>query len=292
MAENLINCLKNERIIVRFLPKENAMAGNNPRHPIYGGMADTSKRIYVVPMLRTGQLTDVLTKSEKEFLESYLGMEDNGLSVYKTENNFWKKFKVILYKNDNVLDLSQGLDYIKYKVLLANKNLICPDLETLQDRPKSTYEYVMISEGTNTSASKTKMDFKKEAYTLYGKMENDRDTMRVIVETLTRRPVANSTKADSLAVQIDELIERDVKSFLKVAKDELLPTKVLIRNGIEAGIIANRGGLLYLRDNGNDSPLCENGDPTMNVAATYLNMPKHSEIKQLVEAKVNQYKGN
>ncbi len=292
MAKQLINCLSNERVMVRFLPKENAMAGNNPKHVLYGGMAETSTRTFVVPQLRSGQLTDVLTSDEKDFLENYLGMEDNALSVYRTEDNFWKKFKVTLQKNDNVLNLADAMDYIRYKVLLANKNLIAPNMQAVQDYPKATYEFVLIKDNENVNANKSRMDAKKEAYMLYGKIENDRDTMRVIVETLTRRPVSNNDSADSLAVKLDELIDRDVKAFLKVANDPLLPTKVLIRNGIEAGVIANRGGLLYLRDTGGDIPLCENGDPTMGAASTFLNMPKHNETKMLIEAKVNQYKEN
>lgn len=290
--KELINCLTNERVLVRFLPKENAMAGNNPKHVVSGGMADTSSRTYVVPQLRSGQLTDVLTDSEKDFLENALGMEDNALSVYKTDNNFWKKFKVTVYKHDNVLDLSQPMDYIKYKVLLANKNLIAPNLDTVQDHPKSTYEFVLIRENDNTDGYKMRADARKEAYALYGKMDNDRDTMRVIVETLTRKPVSNSTSVNKLAVTLDELIETDVRTFLKVAKDELLPTKVLIRNAIEAGVVANRGGLLYLRDIDGDTPLCENGQPTMSVASSFLNMPKHNEIKMRIEARVKQYKEN
>ena len=67
---------------------------------------------------------------------------------------------------------------------------------------------------------------------------------------------------------------------------------MLIRDAIDAGVIANRGGQLYLRDSGGDVPLCEQGEPTLSVAATYLNMPKYNETKMLVEAKVQQYKEN
>lgn len=289
-TEQLINCLTNEKVIVRFVPRENAMAGNNPRHAVYGGMADTSTRIYVVPQLRSGQLIDVLTKSEKAFLENFMGMEDNALSVHKTERNFWKNFKVILHKQDNVLDLSQPMDFIKYKVLKANTNLIAPDLQTLQDYPKATYDFVLIKDSENVNAGLTKMDAKKRAYSIYGKIENDKGSMRVIIEALTRRPVADTSSRNELAVQIDKLIDSNVKEFLRVAEDPLLPTKVLIRDGIEAGVIANRDGRLYLRDVNGDMPLCNNGEPTMSVAATYLNEPKHSETKLLIEAKVNQYK--
>jgi hypothetical protein len=101
MAQNedqLVSCLKNEKVIIKHIPRENSMVGNNPKHVLYGGMAEGSTRTYVVPMLRNGQLVDVLTKDEKDFLEYYMGLEDNALSVHKVNDNFWKKQKVVLKK--------------------------------------------------------------------------------------------------------------------------------------------------------------------------------------------------
>ena len=112
----LVNCLRKERVIARHIPRENSMIGNNPKHVLYGGMGENSTRTYVVPQLRSGQLVDVLTKDEKEFLENVLGLDDGALSVYKVENNYWKSFKVTLGKADNYLDLSNPIDYIKYKL--------------------------------------------------------------------------------------------------------------------------------------------------------------------------------
>lgn len=288
--EKMISCLSKDRVFIKFVPKENAMAGNDPKHVLYGGMAETSTRTYVVPMLRSGQLKDVLTKDEKSFLESYLGLEDNALSVYNIENNFWKKFKVTVRKEGDSLNLSDGMDYIRYKVLLANTDLIAPSLQALEDRPKSTYEFVLIKESESVGATKAKIDTKKEAYKVWGKIDDKADMLRVIIETLTRKPVSSAASVDTLNVTVEGLIEKDPKMFLKVANDEYLPTKVLIRNGIEAGVIINRGGQLYMRDN--NEPLCENGEPTLNVAAGYLNMPKHQNTKLLIEDKVKEYKEN
>ena len=288
--EKMISCLSKDRVLIKFVPKENAMAGNDPKHVLYGGMAETSTRTYVVPMLRSGQLKDVLTKDEKSFLESYLGLEDNALSVYNIENNFWKKFKVTVRKEGDSLDLSDGMDYIRYKVLLANTDLIAPSLQALEDRPKSTYEFVLIKESESVGATKAKIDTKKEAYKVWGKIDDKADMLRVIIETLTRKPVSSAASVDTLNVTVEGLIEKDPKMFLKVANDEYLPTKVLIRNGIEAGVIINRGGQLYMRDN--NEPLCENGEPTLNVAAGYLNMPKHQNTKLLIVDKVKEYKEN
>ena len=289
MAEKqLINCLRNETVVIRHIPRESRMVGNNPKHVLYGGMAESSYRKLTVPMLRSGQLQNILTDEEKDYLETALGLPDNGLSIYRPENNYWKNLYVRLEKTETRLNLSDPNDYIKYKVLLANKNLICPDLKTLQEYPKATYEYVIIAEGEESKANMTRLNARKEAYKEYGKIENDKDTLRLIVESMTARPVASSTKIEVLAEQIDTLIENDAKTFLALVQDPLLKTKVLIRNGIEAGVIADRGGMLYMR--ADNHPLCNQGDPTLSVAADYLNQPKNQEMKFAIEAKVKAFK--
>ena len=121
----LVNCLKNEKIIVRFIPRQRGMV-NDPKHVAYGGMMENAKRVFTVPLLRSGAFVDVLNKDEKAFLEYTLGLEDNAMSVYNRNNNFWSTAnergvsKVELHKSDNYLDLSNPIDYIKYKILLAN----------------------------------------------------------------------------------------------------------------------------------------------------------------------------
>lgn len=289
-SEQLVSCLKNERVIVKHIPRENSMVGNNPKHVLYGGMAENSTRTYVVPQLRNGQLVDVLTKDEKDFLEDYLGLEDNALSVYNIENNFWKKQKVVLHKDNNVFDLSNPMDYIKVKILLHNTDLIAPSLTAVQNNPKATYEYVIIRENEENKVNRRRIDATKEAYKEYGKIEEDRDTMRVIIETLTASPVAATMTLDSMVSKIDELIQHDAKTFLKVAQDPMLKTKVLIRNAIDAGVIVNRAGQLYLRDGG--TPLCDKGEATLSVASAYLNEIRNQELRFTIEAKVNQYKEN
>ena len=79
----------------------------------------------------------------------------------------------------------------------------------------------------------------------------------------------------------------DSKLFLKVITDPMLSTKVLIKKSIEAGLISNRGNYLYLKED--NTPLCEiNEEPTLNIAAKYLNSPRHQELKFALEAKLKQ----
>ena len=289
-GKQLINCLRNERVIVKHIPKQSGMITDH-RHVLYGGMAETAKKTYTVPLLKSGAFADVLTKSEKDYLEVKLGLEANAMSVYRVNNNFWSTAndsgisKVTLTKQDNFLDLSDPTDYIRYKILLANKDFIAPSLSVLQDQPKATYEFVIISDSEKSKEANSRLSAKKQCYKEFGKVEDDIDTLRLIVETIDGRPAAPSIKKETLHIKIDDLIQANAGLFLKVITDPLLATKVLIKKAIEAGVIANRGNYLYLRDG--NMPLCNNGqEPTLNIAASYLNEPKHQDIKFSIEAKL------
>lgn len=286
-----ISCLRNEKIKVRFIKRNNGMPDN---HVLSGGMAEGSKMTLVVPRLNTGTFVNVLTDAEKSFLEEYMGLEYNALSIYKKpdDENFWNDAnanginKVVLIKGDNYFDLSNPQDYIKYKILLANKNIICPSLTALKETPKATYRFVIIAEGEESKQAKTNMNNTMRCYKEYGKIEENIDLLRMIVETIDGRPTAPSVKLEFLQNKCNTLIQNDPKKFLSVITDPLLSTKSLIKLSIENGSIANRGNYLYLRSD--NTPLCEqNEEPTLNFAAKYLNAPKHQDILFALQAKLN-----
>ena len=78
----LINCLRKETIIVRFLPRKHGIWGNNPKHVLAGGMAESAIKTFVVPLLSSGAFKNVLTNSEKDYLEYIMVLEPNALSFY------------------------------------------------------------------------------------------------------------------------------------------------------------------------------------------------------------------
>ena len=285
------SCLRNEKIKVKFIERNNGLPSN---HVLSGGMADGSKITLVVPRLNTGTFVNVLTDSEKSFLEEYMGLEYNALSIYKKpdEENFWNDAnanginKVELRKGDNYFDLKDPQQYIKYKILLANKNIICPSLTALKETPKATYRFVVIAEGEESKQAKNNMTNTMNCYKEYGKIEDNLDLLRIVVETLDGRPTAPTVKLEFLQNKCNTLIQKDPKKFLSVITDPLLSTKALIKLSIENGSIANRGNYLYLRSD--NTPLCEqNEEPTLNFAAKYLNSPKHQDILFALQAKLN-----
>ena len=287
-----INCLRNERVIVRYILRPSLMVPNK-NHVLYGGMAETATRRFTVPRLSNGSFKNVLTNDEKEYLEQALGLEFNALSVHNRKNNFWDDSnpegfgRVELHKQDNYLDLSIPEEYIKYKVLLANKELICPSMQELEERPKATYQFVILSENAEASANLKKVDATKNCWKEFGKIEDDAATLKTVIELIERRPLAPKTKLDFLQSKVSSLIESDPRKVLSILKDEYLPAKVLIKKGVEKGLISWRNDLYYLREDGH--PLCEMGEnSTLNNAAKYLTSLKHQELKFQLEAKVKE----
>lgn len=288
-----INCLRKERIIVRFVPRPSAMV-QNPKHILYGGMSENAVRGFVVPRLAsTGMFKNVLTDSEKTFLEQAMGLEYNALSIYKKKDNFWDDSnpmgigRVLLHKQDNYLDLSIPEDYIKYKILLANKDYIASSIQELEDRPKATYQFVLISEDGEAKINMSKTDALMECYMEFGRIRDDIDTLKVVVELLEGRPISTRVKLDFLQTKCMEFIQSKPRIFLSTVKDELLPMKVLIKKSLEAGLIGKRNNLYYLRSD--NTPLCEiNEESTLNNAAKYLSSPKRQDLMFLLQAKVKE----
>ena len=283
-----VNCLRNERVILRFVPSPNAMV-QGKGHVLSGGMADNATRSFVVPRLSSGNYKNVLTNNEKAFLEKVMGLEEDTLSIYRRRDNFWDDSnpngigKVTLRKQDNYFDLSVPEDYIKWKVLLANTNFICPSLQELRDRPKATYQYVVISENAEAQMSLDKNETKMECYVEYGAIRNDIDRLRIILELLTGRPIASTSNLPFIQGKVMEYIDSDPRKFLSIIKDELLSAKILIKKSVEAGILTMRNDLYYYEG----TPMCEaNEDSTLNNAAKYISNVKRQELKYSLEAKL------
>lgn len=293
---NVYNCLRNEKVIVRRLPKRTNLVKDS-NHIMGDGMHTNAYRQFCVPkMERSDNFVNVLTNQEKECLERAMGLEPNALSIYRQprENNYWSNAnpagmsKVKLYKNDNVFNLAVPQDYIAVKILLANKDKICPSMEEYQLRPKETYEYVIIKEGDDRKHAQKSTDATIQAFMKLGKISDDKEILRLVVETMLGKKISEKTTSEWMQTQLSDLIKSSAKNarlFLNIVEDDLLDIKVLIRKCISEGVIADRGGYLYIKDS--NTPMCGDGeDPTANVAAKWLAKPRNQEILFSLQAKI------
>jgi hypothetical protein len=264
-------------------------------------MHENAFKIYCVPKLqKTNNFVNVLTNEEKDYLEYAMGLEPNALSIYKqpAEQNFWSNANpnglssVTLKKRDNIFDLSKPTDYIAIKILLANKDKICPSMEEWEARPKETYEFVIIREGQETQMSQSNTDATIDAIMKLGKIDSDKDVLRLVVETMMGKKYGDGVSLEWLRTQALDMIKSGAKNarlFLGIVNDENLDNKVLIRKAINKGIIADRGGFLYIKDG--NQPMCGDGeDPTMANAAKWIGKPKNQELLFSIQAKLKEKK--
>ena len=285
--EELVNCLINKVVTVRFIPRASNLV-QNPKHILYGGLAEHAFREYTVPRLSSsGAYVNVLTNAEKDYLEYALGLEPNALSIHKRVNNFWETFKVRLSRIERQLRLNDPIDYISYKVLKANPDFIASSLEELEERPRASHQFVMIQDNEENKNSLKKLSFSMRAFMLLGKLQDELDILKMIVEIHEGRPTTGVVSAEALLSKVHDLISADAKGFVKIAEDPLLSNKVLLKKAVETGLVSKRGTYYYRATD--NTPLCLNGEePTLTVAAKFLSMPKNQEFKFLLEAKTNQ----
>jgi len=276
--------LPNETIIVKYIARNRGMASNvDKNHVISGGMLQNSVKKFSAPLQRNGSIANILSKDEKEFLESVTGLD---LSVY---GDFWHNHFVALHKEDasNILDLSNPMDYIDYKILLSlSKNDIAT---SWADRNKNqTYQFAITREHEEMLETKGKYDSKKEAFKLYGKIEDSKEQLLGVLKLLTNKNLSKDSKLDWLQHEVEKVVDKEPQKFLNVVKDKSLFTKILINEAIEKGIVVKKANKYSTVDG---LELCEAGEvPTFDNAVRYLDELRNQEVRTIIEAKLEKAK--
>jgi hypothetical protein len=276
--------LPNEIVTVRYIHRNSGMAANVAKdHVISGGMLSNAIRSFCAPVQRNNTVKNILTNEEKKYLENLTGLD---LSVY---GDFWATFKVELRKDDanNILDLSNPMDYLALKVLESlTKDDIASNWESRY--AKQTYQFAITRENEEMVENKKKYDSKKEAFKLYGKIEDDKDKLLSIYKLLVNKPISKDTQLVWLQSKIESIIDTEPKKFLGVVSDKAFYTKMLIQEGIDSGVILKKSNK-YSTVDGLD--LCNPGEvATFDNAVAYLDNVKNQDVRSIIEVKISKAK--
>jgi hypothetical protein len=236
---------------------------------------------YVVPIKeKTGELVDPLTAEEREFFEdkdrSGMAFDRGDLSVHKKENNFWKSYIIRLDSTILKLDLSKPEDYIRYKVLLTNKNEICPN-HTDKDR-KWSYKYYITDLDSELSEQALRIDKTKEAYKAYGRLSVSVSEMIDFLKLYKlhnvkfNKVIPETAKENFLKVELEKILETDMETFLEVATDSRYEEKKLLARALEVEAVL-RNELAYETPEG-----VFLGD-TADEALNFLSNKRNNEVR-------------
>ena len=136
--------------------------------------------------------------------------------------------------------------------------------------------------------SKTKYDSKKEAFKMYGKIEDDKDKLLGVLKLLTNKPISKDSSLDWLQHKVEEFIDLMPSQFVNVVNDKSFYTKMLLNRGVETGVVVKIGNK-YKTADGLD--LCNSGEiPTFDNAINYLDNPINQEVRTIIETKINKSK--
>ena len=164
-----------------------------------------------------------------------------------------------------------------------NTDLICPSLEDLKLMPKATYQYVLVSNKEQFSVTADKVTTKSKCWKEYGKIENDENVLKTLIETLEGRQVEGDLQLEYLQDRVVNLMEDNPREFLQIITDPLLKFKVTLKTAVEENVVENRGGYYYF----NNTPLCgKNENPTLTVAARYISNPRNQELLFSIQARL------
>lgn len=276
---------ENGKVTVRYIER-----GNFSRdHLISGGMVDGAKHSFCVPMLKNGNLKNVLTKAEKEYFEELLDISLSTLK--KPSENFWSTSNpsgignVILEKGDNVLDLSDPYDYLRYKVLLANSTYIASSYKEMDRDPKSTYVYVIVKESDVVEATKSTYKVKRETFKKLEEYDNNIDALTYIISVADHDEVDRETPIELIRDRVYAIFERSAGQVSRILNDRMFSTKVLIRKLTMADLVYVENDQYYMADSNKPMHRGSN-EADLDEACTWLNLPENAPILADLKAKV------
>ena len=205
---------------------------------------------YVVPRSgRSGHLIDPLgdlTEDQKAVIAKQLGFKDpEALNVMKAnKENYWINRPVIIDKNGLILDLSNVADFVNFKILEVNAEVISPTWE--ERYAKGTYKFALVFEEEESKIKNLKIDTKKEAYMMFGKIDgsvkklSDFLWIYYLTNKEAKRP-PNNPSIDYLKQEVGRILEERPGEFMSILSDPNFETKSLIQKAINIGLIQKEG---------------------------------------------------
>jgi len=203
----------------------------------------------------TGKLRNPLTPEEQKFFETEAGLDfkPGDLNPYR-KDSFWTEFKVVIRKTDSIVDdktvlmtlnLSDPLQYLQYKILLANSQpdggYVAPSWE--QRENSGTYKVALVHEGQQHMDKAKKADKMKLAYKYLSKIDSSTETMfdfltvYYLENAKSKRPSENSDK-DYYYSEIQDLIDNDLEGVVGIIEDaNNYEYKLLVHRGLKIGAL-------------------------------------------------------
>jgi len=241
------SCLQNKVVIVRPVAENNAMhipEGKNG-HVRFEGSYCT----YCAPLTANNTIKEVLTQEEREYLENLMDSSrpKGWLSAYARKENAWsgnRGFKVELGNDEVVLELSNPVDFIKWKILLSNTEDISPTFENRLD--KQYLFYIENKEEMDKNKSEL-IDSKIKASNLFSEISKSKDKTiecLMVIYSGDTKFVPDEMPDHTAKATLFNFVDSNPKKFIEIVEDVDFKVKGVLYRAMRRGVI-NRNGYTY-----------------------------------------------
>lgn len=218
--------------------------------------------------------------TEKQFFEREIGQPLD----FNASNSFWKDFRVPLNKSGFTLNLTNPIDYLRYKALQVMKRHIAPNKAEMYF--KGTYWFYLEEEDDYVDEEIQKIRLQDEANTLWNEIKDKPKKLKDVLRVLGRKiSPTMADKPDFYMTEVHKFKTDKPKEFIELLKDSNFSAKAFIKEAIQAGsIIRNQNNKFYIA--GNDVDIFNSELELMN----YLEDPENSATKLRIKSQIDRGK--
>ena len=283
MTKEVKNILRDEKVIIRFIPKNDRYG---VKHILKGGMHRDGKQV-LTPWRLNGRIreynddgTPFLTYEELKSLEQALGYP-----IPYSNEEFWSSpnLHLTLVNGDTTLNLRDPFDYIKLKVAYSYSLKIAKSWAERDNQ--LTYKWAIIRDNEDVDESLNNINVNKSAYMLYGKYETNQRVLSYLYFKLEFKHVDPNIKLKTLQSWFDEILEKKTRLFVKYCEDNLLEEKALIYHASRNGLLVKGGNdiLFY----GDIKLTDDNAIGGEDAAAAFISRTINQNVKLEITGKMN-----
>ena len=172
-------------------------------------------------------------------------MEEGTLSIHKPEGkSFWKganRFVVAVDKTGMILNLSDPMDGLKYRVLKANRQTVAPNWNV---RNSPGFKYVLIEDGAQIEERLKDSELRRKADKFLGSISNSRKSMKDLLRVYyskfgSIKQVPESAKPEFYEAEIDKLITdpKTLPNLVSILDDPFYIMKLFIEDALSVGAL-------------------------------------------------------
>lgn len=270
------NFLQNKKVLVKFVGRKGGL-NNQKGHVLEGGKMVGTYTRFPAPTTGSGTIKDFLTKDEVEFFSQRLGE-----NIASSNKEYWDNFGISLTKEDMILDLSDPLQMLQFKVLHEYRQKVCTNPAELTNR--ATYQWCIYNTDDEVTSKKTELDGQQKAYINFGRIQSNRDILAYLYRNIEGRIISRETSLVDAQTKFLEILTKKHAKFNLLLQDALLDEKVIINTAYELGIISEKSG--EYSDVKTGKKLCESGKANEQTAAEYLASPVNQDLRLELEARI------